>query len=172
MPVDNSTTNVVAIRTSPIRDYARDAVAAVQFDRRQGVLAWRVADYLLGQMRLLAGHSALPLDRVSPRERDFYLGLALTIQALHTSIETDAPPTESELYRYEQRKQRALARSRVRCIATANRHVLSVWRPDPDRPGVELVHCDACGAGASLRQDSGDESVSALLSQPCARQAR
>lgn len=61
----------------------------------------------------------------------------------------------------------ALARLRVRAHGEANRHRLGIWREDPDRPGVEMIACIHCGAGASIHREDARESVAAELLQVC-----
>ncbi len=60
-----------------------------------------------------------------------------------------------------------LARLRVRAHGQANRHALGTWREDPDRPGVEMIACIRCGAGASLNREAAIESISAALLEAC-----
>lgn len=74
--------------------------------------------------------------------------------------------------KYEQRRQLVFAHCTVRCYAAANSHQLSIWRPDPDRPGYELAACERCGAGASLHVDTARESISDALLTTCSAVAR
>lgn len=152
------------IPPSPIRDYARDAVAAVRHDARQGVLAWRIATYLATQF---LSDPRVSLYSLPAGSVDFYLGLAQTVQALCVSIDGDAPPTPGEIAHIERRKALAHERSRVKCHATANRHELGLWRVDFDRPGREEVSCVRCGAGANLPLDLAVASISDGLFAEC-----
>jgi hypothetical protein len=60
-----------------------------------------------------------------------------------------------------------LARLRVRAHGEANRHRLGIWREDPERPGVEMIACIHCGAGASVNREAAIESVSKELLEAC-----
>lgn len=149
---------------SPFTAYARDAVALTR-DQRQGVLERRIADYLA---TAVLGMPWVHMDNLPVGvDPEFYRGMARVCVALCLSIDDSAPPTPTEILRYELNKRIQLARSRVRCIGSANRHRLSAWRPDTDREGVELVRCLCCQAGASLDLSSGDESISDALRADC-----
>lgn len=158
--------NLRDIPQSPLRAYAQTAVAGAREDQRQGVLAWRVATYLASQVRPYVGQSSLTLDRLSPAEQAFYVGLAHTVHALSVSIEAEAPPTPGEIARYESRKAVTIARSRVRCHAAANRHALGVWQPSREYR-FDVIRCERCGAAATLSLDRAQEELSEALLSVC-----
>lgn len=149
---------------SSVRTYAKDAVGAVAYDQRQGVLIWRLADHLIQQLRTLTNRPPIHLEQAPPAEQQFYVGLAQTLYAITAAID-EAPPTPGEVRRYEQRKQLALARARARCEATRLHHDLDVFRPS--EPGYELACCRHCRGGVSIHLDTGALSISEQLSQPC-----
>lgn len=138
-------------------------------DQVRGVLAWRIAQRLMDEIRARDRRASARLEAVKPAERNFYLSLANQVLELGDRIVRTDPPTELEIIRYERACTLQAARGRVRCQAATNRHALSVWRPDPDRPGFELAACERCGAGASIHTDSGHESMSDELLQLCRR---
>ncbi len=150
---------------SPITRYARDAVAAVAYDQRQGVLIWRMADHLVGELRTPTGRPTAHLDQVPQPEQDFYVGLAQRLFAMHAAIATDALPTAGEIHRYEQRKQLSLTRARARVEARRFGHELDVFRSA--EPGYESAFCLRCRAGVSIHRDTAGLSISDDLQQPC-----
>ncbi len=161
----DSTSNLRPFPRNPLSAYAQDAVAAVKLDQRQGVLAWRIAEYLLSQLRPLTNRLTARLEAVQPHEREFYLQLAFACIALTESIEGSAPPTPNEIRRYEERKALALARARARQDASRLRHQLDVFRPI--EPGYEEAHCLSCHAGVRIHQGTAWTSPSEQLAVPC-----
>lgn len=162
--MDRQSSNVREIHQSPLRDYAREAIAAVKTDQTVGVLTWRIATHIASRVLSMP---SVDLDNLPPGSAEFYLGLARTAIALVNTIDTEAPPTPMEILHYEHRRSISFARSRVRCVASTNNHRLGIWRSDPDRPGVELVRCLSCAAGASLNLTSADTSISDALLATC-----
>ena len=157
--------NVAPFSPAPIREYARAAVEAVRTDQRHGVLAWRIANHLVAQLRHLAGRPTAELSQVPPSEREFYITLAQAVIALTESIDAAAPPTAYEIARYESRKALGLARARGRSEARRLGHDIDVYRPS--EPGYELATCRACGAGVSIHLETAGISVSRQLELPC-----
>ncbi len=165
MPIQH--TQVHVIEQSPLRVFAREALMAARIDQVRGVLAWRVAQRLMDTLRERDRRGSARLEAVNPNERAFYISLAHQVLELGDRILGTDPPTAAEVARYESTLALQLARGRVRCQAAAHWHVLSVWRPDPDRPAHELAACQRCGAGASIHIASGSESISTQLLSPC-----
>ncbi len=158
--------NLRPFQRNPVSAYAQDAVEAVKLDQRQGVLAWRIAEFLLSQLRPLTNRPTARLEAVQPHEREFYLQLAFACVALTESIEGSAPPTPNEIRRYEGRKALALARARARHDAARAGHELDVFRPD--EPGYDAAVCRRCGAGVRIHIDTAGVSAAELLAAPCA----
>ncbi|HVL65772.1 MAG TPA: hypothetical protein VM364_00790 [Vicinamibacterales bacterium] len=161
----HQSTKVTPFSPAPLREYAREAVAAARCDQRHGVLAWRIASHLVGQVRTLTGRPSAELSQVPPAEREFYIGLAQAAIALMESIDGEAPPTATEILRYEQRKALALARAKARADARRFGHEMDVWRPSD--PGYELSTCRRCGAGVTLHLESAGISAARQLELPC-----
>jgi len=137
-------------------------------DVATGVLLERLAQYLCTQLRCLHGKPTAALADVPVGERNQMMQFALGILGLVTTLDNgELPPTEAEIRRYIQGRQLTLARGRVRCQAVTYRHRLSVWRPDADRPGYELVACERCGACASIHVETARESLSEPLLVLC-----
>ncbi len=162
--------NIARFSPAPMRDYARDAVQAVEQDRRKGVLAWRIANHLCLQTRAATGRPTAELTQVTPAEREHYLQLAAAVVALTESIDTTAPPTAFEIVRYEQRKALGLARAKGRIEARRLGHEMDVFRPSSD--GYELATCRRCGAGVSIHIETAEVSASRQLGLPCEANGR
>lgn len=153
------------VEDSAHRAHARTAIAGR--DIVAGVLAERIAEYLCIQLRTLHGQRTAGLTQVPPGEALQMRGYARDIMRLVDEIAVERPPTPFEIAHVELATALALARSRVRCHASANRHRLSVWRPDPQRAGVEQAACEKCGAGASLHLATAQENISDELLTAC-----
>lgn len=151
---------------SPIREYARRAVEGLKVDQRSGVLAWRIATYLITQAYSLRGRQLGSLEDAPARERDHYLSLANVVIALSVSIDTDAPPTPGEIARYEQRKSMVLAKAKARHEAARLGHELEMFRPG--EYGYELAACRRCHAGVSIHIETAEVSAASLLREQCA----
>jgi hypothetical protein len=152
-------------REHPLRTFARAIVAEAATDQRHGILAWRIADYLVGQLQAAAGGRLVGLEDLSRAEQDFYLRLATTAVAIVDSLDLDAPASPREVRRYELRKALALARARVTLDARHRRHDLGEFRETT--PGHDLAVCRHCGVGVSIHLGTAGISVSAPLEQPC-----
>jgi hypothetical protein len=150
---------------SPIRRYARDAVAAVTADALIGVLQWRIATMAADRLRQYLRLPLLPLELVPTEERELYLQIAANTLALVESIDGDAPPTAGEIRRYERRRQLLLTRARVRCDAVRLRHELLDFQPSES--GYELARCRWCHAGVSIHLGTAAASASAGFEALC-----
>lgn len=159
--------NVHPIRQSPLLRFARMAISHLQQDELTGVAIERIADYLCVFRREELGRETARLNQVSPRERETHLATATAIVGIIHGLAGDRPPTDAERARYQASKARGLAYARVRLQAVDHRHRLDVWRPDPDRPGYELIQCLRCGAGASIHLETARESASEALLAEC-----
>lgn len=151
----HSTSNLRRFTADPIRQYAREAVAATKLDRLEGVVAWRIADYLCSQMRDRS------LDTLPMTEQENFVERAVYLMGLMHDYE----PTAHELLRYEQRKTLRLAEAKVRHEATRLRHQLEAFRVT--EPGRELAFCLRCHAGVTIYLDTAGISRSPLLESLC-----
>lgn len=142
------------------RTYAR-SVIETRADLVSRVLQERIADYLCVELRGAGLAQVTPNDVALMRDR------ARTLIHLLHEIKAERPPTPYEIAQVEQAKAVTLAKARVRCQASAHKHSLSVWRPDPERPGYELANCDRCQAGVSLHVGQAQESPSEALLLAC-----
>jgi hypothetical protein len=165
--VPSQHSKIHAIRESPYRCLAREAVALAHEDVTSGVLHERIAAYLCLQLRALHGKPTARLADVPVGEQAQMFQFAAGILGLVTSIHSDIPPTAAEVHRYRHRQDLARARARVRVEALTHHHRLSVWRPEPDRPGRELATCERCGAGATIHTETFDITFSELLEADC-----
>jgi hypothetical protein len=68
---------------------------------------------------------------------------------------------------FAQRHPLRRAIARVRQVALAARHQLVPFRADETRDGFLFASCPRCGAGASIHLDTGVDSISDQLQQPC-----
>lgn len=143
------------------RTYAR-SVIETRADLVSRVLQERIADYLCVELRGAGLAQVTADDATLMRER----ARNLLLHLLH-EIKAERPPTPFKIAQVAQAKALTLARARVRCQASAHQHALSVWRPDPERPGYELASCDRCQAGVSIHVGQAQESLSEALLLPC-----
>lgn len=156
------------VAESPLRAYAREAVAVASQDQVRGVLTWRIAQYLLNNQRVLSGRPTADLALVPPRERHYMQDLARGVLREVDRIEDD-PPAPSEVLRHNLEQSLVLARAKARLEAEAQGHKLDVWRPTIDDPRTETAFCLRCRAGVAIHQQTAHVSASAAMQLPCAR---
>ena len=162
---DPQRNNLQRFSPDPMRQYARQAIAATKEDRRHGILAWRIATHLVNTARSRGGFVPTDLHHIPARDRDYYLAIAQAVIALTESIDGAAPPTPGEIARYEQRKSLSLARARAHTDAARLGHELDGFRLGD--AGDELALCRGCGAGVSIHTDTAGIFASPLLQTQC-----